>query len=289
LADVLAAAPTGGITEAPFRPIITKDGQKHPVTAKLPGGEGPQPKWGRWFRLIDTTPDDDAKPLLSGPDEKPLLVLSRVGEGRVAQILSDHGWLWARGYDGGGPQMELLRRSAHWLMKEPDLEEEALKAEQDGSAIQRRTMADEAKPVTVTKPSGKTDTATLTQQEPGLFTGRVAVTEAGLHRLTDGTLNAIAAIGSADAKEMTDLRATSDVLQPVAKSSGGGIAWLEDGQPRVSRVAAGSATAGSGWLGLRDNQQYRVLAVRETSLFATLASLAILLLVVSMLWYREGR
>ena len=63
---------------------------------------------------------------MTGADKLPLLVLSHVGKGRVAQLASDEIWLWSRGYEGGGPQGELLRRLAHWLMKEPELEENAL-------------------------------------------------------------------------------------------------------------------------------------------------------------------
>ena len=40
----------------------------------------------------------------------------------VAQLMSDQIWLWARGFEGGGPQAELLRRLAHWLMQEPEAE-----------------------------------------------------------------------------------------------------------------------------------------------------------------------
>jgi len=88
--------------------------------------------------------------------DQPLMVLSRAGEGRVALLLSDHAWLWTRGFEGGGPQAELLRRMAHWSMKEPELEEEALSGRQQGNdlIIERRTMADQAADVTVTSPSG---------------------------------------------------------------------------------------------------------------------------------------
>ena len=67
--------------------------------------------------------------------DKPLLVLSREGEGRVALLLSDHIWLWARGYEGGGPHLDLLRRLSHWLMKQPDLEEEALRLSSRGREL----------------------------------------------------------------------------------------------------------------------------------------------------------
>jgi hypothetical protein len=291
LAEVIPAQPTGGITEQGFKPRVTTQGAKHPVTANLPGDDAKDPRWGRWFRLIDTTVANEKSILMSGANDKPLLVLERVGEGRVAQFLSDHGWLWARGFEGGGPQMELLRRIAHWNMKEPDLEEEALTARQVDKSIevQRRTQEDTAKPVTITLPSGKTVSVPLTQIAPGLFTGRTPIAEVGLHRFDDGALQSAAAIGSAEAKEMAAIKATAQVLSPVVTSTGGGIIWLEDGMPRIAKQRAGSVMAGSGFIALKNNEQFRVTASREIPLFGTLLSLAALLLLASAMWYREGR
>jgi hypothetical protein len=291
LSDLLPAAPTGDVTEQAFRPALTLAGRKHPVTSGLPGSESEQPKWGQWFRVVDTVVDPSTTPLMSGPDTKPLLVLNRVEEGRVAQILSDHGWLWARGYDGGGPQVELLRRIAHWLMKEPDLEEEALSAQQvgEGLRIERRTMGETAAPVKLTSPSGTEQTVSLTEQQPGRFIGVQPVTEAGLYVLDDGKLRTTAAVGNADPKEMRDLKATTAIMLPVAEATNAGTYWLEDGFPRLSLASEGANTAGSGWMALKDNQRYRVTAVREIALFSTLASLAALLLLIPALWYREGR
>ncbi len=291
LSDVLPAAPTGSVSEAPFKPTVTEQGNRHPVTKNLPNANNGKPSWGRWFRLIDSTVSDQAETLMSGVDGKPLLVLSHAGEGRVAQLLSDHGWLWARGYEGGGPQTELLRRMAHWLMKEPDLEEEFLSAKQMGAdiVVERRSMADTAKPVTITAPSGKTETKALSPSSPGLFTARIPAAEAGLYTLTDGTLQAAAAIGNADAKEATEIRATSEKLIPVAKATGGALIWLEDGMPRIAKAAPGHIMAGSAWLNLRDNNIYRVTAVKEIPLFSTLLSLLALLIIASAMWLREGR
>ena len=290
LSEIMSAVPTGDVVEKPFKPALTEQGQKHPVTKDLPGSAGSTPSWGRWFRLVDTT----AKPeetVMSGPDGKPLLVLSRQDKGRVAQLLSDQGWLWARGYEGGGPQSELLRRLAHWLMKEPDLEEEALTGHQQGNnlVIERRTMGDSADPVTVTLPSGKTATVPLNKVSPGRFQGALPVTEAGLHRLADGKLVSVAATGSGDAREMANLLATTTVLAPVVTATGGGIDWLEDGMPKLIKVAAGRQAAGAGWIGLRANDTFRVQAVSDTPLFATLLGLAALLLGLGAMWYREGR
>ncbi len=291
LSDVLSAAPTGAVTEAQFKPALTQAGNRHPVTKDLPGANGGKPTWGSWFRLIDTNVAPASETLMSGPDNKPLLVLSHIGEGRVAQLLSDHGWLWARGFEGGGPQTELLRRMAHWLMKEPDLEEEALSAKQVGGdiVIERRSLADTVKPVTLTSPSGKTQSITLAQSAPGLFSAHVPAQEAGLHTMTDGTLQAATAIGNADAKEATDIRATPDKLAPIAKATGGGIAWLEDGFPNFNKATPSPLMAGSGWMNLRANGLYRVTAIKEISLFSTLLSLAVLLVAASAMWFREGR
>ena len=291
LADVLPAAPTGAFTEAPFKPTITEQGNRHPVTQNLPQANQGKPTWGRWFRLIDSNVASSAETLMSGPDQKPLLVVSHEGQGRVAQLLSDHGWLWARGYEGGGPQSELLRRIAHWLMKEPDLEEEFLSAKQVGAdiVIERRSMADSAKPVTITAPSGKTETKALSQTSPGLFIAKIAAGEAGLYTLTDGTLQAAAAIGNADAKEATEIRATSEKLAALASATGGALLWLEDGLPRIAKSTPAQIMAGSAWLNLRDNNIYRVTAVKEIPLFSTLLSLVLLLIAASAMWLREGR
>ena len=300
LSDVLAAVPTGNVTTGPFRPRLSDPGRRHPVTRGLDGAGpvGGQPSWGRWFRLIDTNANG-GDVIMDGPGDKPLMILSRQGKGRVASVLSDQLWLWTRGYDGGGPQAELLRRLAHWLMKEPDLEEEALTGQQHGKTltITRQTMADKPASVTVTSPTGKEQTIDLAASEPGRFTARIAVSEAGIWRLGDGTLNAFAAVGSPDPRETASIAATDQLLKPIVNASGGAVKWLStaDGDPaavnlpRLTKVRPGRAMSGPGWLGLRANGAYRVRAVSELPLFSTLLALAVLLIAVSSMWYREGR
>jgi hypothetical protein len=302
LSTVLPAIPLGEVMTVPFKPEVTAKGERHPVTRGLPGAgrrdqqgklvEGPS--WGRWLRLIKAEPRE-GDVVMSGAEDQPLMVLSRAGEGRVALLLSDHAWLWTRGFEGGGPQAELLRRMAHWSMKEPELEEEALSGRQQGSdlIIERRTMAEEAADVTVTSPSGKTATVKLEQRLPGLFQGRLTVSEAGLHRLTDGKLSTVAAAGSADRRESGDVIATEEILRPVAKATGGSIMWLDNGGrtavPRLAMVRPGRSMAGSGWLGLKANNSYRVKEIERFPLFGSLISLALLLALISLMWYREGR
>jgi len=300
LAEVLPAIPTGGVTTEPFRARVTKTGLRHPVTRPLAldhqDADG-EPNWGHWFRLIDADVRD-GETVMEGPEGKPLMLLARKDKGRVAQLMSDHAWLWARGYDGGGPQAEMLRRLAHWLMKEPELEEEALsgRQEQRQLVIERRTMAEKAAPVTVTDPSGSSRSVELSETTPGVFTARVDVSEAGIHRLDDGTLKAVAAIGSADPKETSEIHATDAKLAPIVEQTGGGAQWLaqtDDASrlsvPRLVKVKPDRSMAGAGWMGLRANGGYTVRAIEEVPLFGTLLSLALLLLLAGLTWFREGR
>src|SRR5215472_8486529 len=147
---ILPAEPSGETTDRPFHARLTDQGKRHPVTRDLDGANSDPPHWSRWFRLVDTR-NPNGTVVMHGPDDKPLLVLSRQGEGRVALLLSDHIWLWARGYEGGGPHLDLLRRLSHWLMQQPDLEEEALRLSVQGKQllVRRQTMAESVDPVTL--------------------------------------------------------------------------------------------------------------------------------------------
>jgi hypothetical protein len=272
--------------------MVTAQGLAHPVTRDLPGenNASAQPSWGRWFRLIGAT-TVSGETVMSGPNDRPLLVLDNVKQGRVAELLSDHAWLWARGFEGGGPQAELLRRLAHWLMKEPELEEERLAATiADGAiAIERRTMAAAAKPVTLTYPSGKKITLTLNKFEPGIWRARAKADELGLYRLTDGTLTTVAAAGPLNPKEVADMRATEHILAPLADASGGSVHWLVDGVPSLRRVGVSGTAAGANWIGLRANGAYRVTSVEQQPMLPAWAALLLLIGTLLLAWRAEGR
>ncbi len=292
LGEILPTEPTGNVEEEGFKPELTSDGWRHPVTDDLPGAGKPggEPSWGRWFRQIDAHVHHGTT-LMTGDHGEPLLVLDRIGKGRVAQLLSDQMWLWARGFEGGGPQAELLRRLAYWLMKEPDLEENDLRASIDGDhlLVTRQSLEPNDKPVTVTAPDGTTSPLTLTPQPGGRSTGVLTVTQMGLYRVSDGTRTALAAAGPLNPIEFADVRATPDKLAPIVSASGGGIFWIADGVPEIRRVAAGRATAGSGWLGLRENDDYTVAGFTETPLLPGIAALLLAIGALIAAWRREGR
>jgi len=292
IGDVLPAQPTGAVLEQAFRPRVTDLGQRHPVTTGLAGAgtEGGEPSWGRWFRQIEAR-DVRGSVVMSGPSERPLLVLDRVGEGRVAHLLSDHLWLWSRGYEGGGPQAELLRRTAHWLMREPDLEEDVLRAFAQGDTLEidRRTLEGALEPVRVTGPDGVTRTVELDEIGPGHGTASLQVDRPGLYRLDDGVRSAMVAIGALNPVELTDVAATDRLLGPLAAATGGGVQWLaEDGVPALRRVSPDRAASGRGWFGLRANGDYTVTGVLTVPALPAILALMLLLGSLIFAWRREG-
>src|SRR6195952_1083933 len=202
---VLPAEPVGVLEQA-FTAQLSDAGKRHPVTRGLEGSNASPPHWSRFFRLVDTR-NATIPPVMTGADGKPLLLLARYGEGRVALLLSDHIWLWARGYEGGGPHLDLLRRMSHWLMKQPDLDEEALRLQTQGKdlVVLRQTMSDSVAPITVTSPSGKTRELTLGQSEPGLWRSATPADELGLWQAADGTLKALINVGPVNPKEFSEV------------------------------------------------------------------------------------
>jgi hypothetical protein len=207
-------------------------------------------------------------------------------------LLTDQIWLWARGFDGGGPQAELLRRTAHWLMKEPDLEENDLRAEIQGQrlTVTRQSLEKDERPVTVRSPSGDESELPLIDRGDGRATGALTITDPGLYRITDAEKNktVFAAAGTLNPIEFADVTTTEKVLAPLAKATGGGTFWLVDGMPDVRRPQPGRAMAGRGWLGLRANGDYIVRGVNQIPLLPALLALLLALGLMIWAWRREG-
>ncbi len=290
LSFILPALPSASAIEEAFRPEITGLGRRHPVTADL----GDEDIWGRWLRVMPVA-QLRGQTLMSGPDDAPLLILDRIGEGRVGLFLSDHVWLWARGFDGGGPHAELLRRIAHWLMKEPELEEEALALRAEGQTliVERRTIEESAPPVTVTRPDGTTEEIIVAEVAPGDFIARIENAPRGLYRATSGDLFAIGAVGLDTVPEFENVVSTAAKLQPIPEATGGGIFAVRRGTttalPEIRRIRENaSERASENWAGLLTRSAERVETVRDAPLAPAIAWLALIALALLAAWTIEG-
>ena len=295
LGEILPGAPTARVYEEGYLPQISEFGARHPVTAGLDemvaGTTEDAPGWGRWFRLVDVLVPETATTVMTGLDDRPLLTLDRVGVGRVALLASDHSWLWDRGYEGGGPQLELLRRLAHWMMKEPELEEEALWVEPTGQTMRiiRRTLGLETGGVTITMPDGSQTIVFLEEVSPGRFETLWEAPEIGLYRLTDGTEDAVIALGPAAPREFEETIASADLLAPLIDNTLGGVRAITDGEVDIRAVRAGRPAAGRGWIGITPREAYRTADISITPLLPAWAFLLLAALLMVGAWLREGR
>ncbi|APZ52392.1 glutamine amidotransferase [Salipiger abyssi] len=286
LSEILPAEPTARVIDQGYRPKVTDLGQRHPVTAGLTGAE----TWGRWLRQIELEPlEGDV--VMSGVDDRPLLILDRVGEGRVALLASDQAWLWSRGYEGGGPQLDLLRRLAHWMMKEPELEEEALWAEATGQSMRiiRRTLGESVGSVTVTRPDGETEEVTLEEVSPGRYEALYEGPEIGLYRLQNDEEEAVIGLGPAAPREFEQTIASGEALEPVIDTMRGGVMRLEEGLPSIRPVGAGRPAAGRGWIGITPREAYETMDVRNIPLLPAWLTLLLASGFIIGAWLREGR
>ncbi len=295
LGGILPGAPTARVFEQGYVPQISDLGARHPVTEGLPdmmpASTDDMPGWGRWFRLVDVLVPQSASTVMTGMDDRPLLTLDRIGEGRVALLASDHSWLWDRGYEGGGPQLELLRRLAHWMMKEPELEEEALWVEPTGQTMRiiRRTLALETGEVTITHPDGTETVVLLEEVSPGRFEALWEAPEIGLYRLTDGTETAVIALGPAAPREFEETIASADLLAPLVEGTLGGVVAVADGDINIRNVREGRPATGRGWIGITPRDAYRTADISIMPILPAWAFLLLAALLMVGAWLREGR
>ena len=290
LAEILPADPTARVIEQGFKPELTELGRRHPVTEGL-DALAPEGGWGRWFRMVDVTPRE-GQIVMEGPDNRPLLILNRVEEGRVAILSSDHAWLWGRGYEGGGPQLELLRRLAHWMLKEPELEEETLTATTNGQVmtIIRRSIA-EADPgdVQITAPDGTVTTLPMEEKSPGRYETAWEAPDLGLYRLEQGELSRVVALGPSAPREFEETIASSGPLADLIAQTNGGILRFEDGNPDIRAVREGRQAFGRGWIGITPREAYVTQDVRIAALLPGWVWLVLSAFLSVLAWLVEGR
>ncbi|MEO8244949.1 MAG: hypothetical protein ABI832_21910, partial [bacterium] len=290
LAAILPVSPTSQVIEEGYRPVVTDLGKRHPVTEGLEA-LAPKGGWGRWFRLMEVTARS-GQVLMTGPGDRPLLVLDRVEKGRIAVLASDQAWLWGRGFEGGGPQLELLRRLAHWMLKEPDLEEENLTATAVGQTVTftRRTILDVPPgDLVITAPDGTISKLTLPEVSPGKFSAEWQAPQLGLYRLTQGDLNRVVAVGPSAPKEFEETIASGEGLTPAVTATKGGILRLEAGMPDIRQVREGRPAAGRGWIGITPRAAYVTGDIQVSDLLPAWLWLLLAAVAAIAAWVVEGR
>lgn len=295
LSEIIPAEPTGRVLEEPYLPTVSEIGQRHPVTEGFMPPVDPEARqearpWGRWLRLIDVT-EQRGTTVMTGIGDRPLLVLDRVGEGRVALLASDHAWLWSRGYEGGGPQLELLRRLAHWMMKETELEEEALTVSAEGQTmtIERRTLGDAVGDVEIIGPDGEVVMVPLEETAPGRYGAVWEGPDIGLYRLKEGEQESVIALGPASPREFEETIASAALLEGPVDATRGGIQRISEGMPDIRRVREGRVAAGRGWIGITPREAYLTADIRISPLLPAWAMLLLASLLAVGAWLREGR
>lgn len=298
LARVLPTLSTGELVTGSFVPTLSDTGKRHPVTATL-GENMLTTLWSPWYRQIDARPaNDKVETLLTGLNQKPLLVLAHVGQGRVAQFLSNQFWLWSRQYPTGGPGSEMMRRTSHWLMKEPELDETALRAHaelHDGIwqlLISKQSLHGDTENVVVTGPDNQPVQVKLSaDKKNGVLKTTADLKQGGLYHVKDDDHEILVMAGTTNAPEFGAMVATAEKLSPIAETSDGGVMWLSNDSdaPEIRRTNRNGSQHGSGWIGLRKNGRYRVTGSDTIPLWPAWLALSVLLATAMWAWRREGR
>jgi hypothetical protein len=291
LQNILPTEPTGEVITQKFIPSITNDGLRHPVTANLKDDQE-QTDWGPWYRMVEgLTISGDV--LLEGPENRPLLILNRIGQGRVAQILSDQSWVWSRSEKNKGPQADLLRRLVHWLMKEPELEENELSAKVENNTIliTRNSLVLNNKPISLISPSNKKMEVFLEELGNGKQIGKILSPEQGIWKLSSGSSSISIIVGNYNSSEYLDVRSTEQIIQPIVDKNMGSINWInsQNNIPDIKHLNKSQFQNESKNIQLIKNEKYFIKNLRQTSITPWYFILILSIIIIFSAWYRESR
>ncbi len=288
LSRILPAKPIQDLVyKQEFIPRISETGQKHPVTSNLFVND----KVGKWFRQV-AVQKLRGYTVMTGVNEQPLLILDKVGDGRIAQLTSDQIWLWSRGYDGGGPQIELMRRMAHWLMKEPELEETDLRSilSDNKIKVEYRNIEDKIDDLKVIFPNGKEKIMQFNIHENGWHSLELPVTDMGFYKFKVGDLSSFEIIGDLTSKELSEVITTEEKMIDVANHLKSGIIWYtEKPDFKIYKNSSNRKFAGNSWLGLRKSNSYTVTGVKDIPLLPIALLLLLSIIFLLLAWRREGK
>tara|TARA_B100000700_G_scaffold196176_1_gene215889 strand:- start:3776 stop:5812 length:2037 start_codon:yes stop_codon:yes gene_type:complete len=289
LQNILPTEPTGDVVLQEFIPIMTNYGERHPVTANLK--DNISNNWGPWYRMVEgITIAGDV--LLEGPEARPLLVLNRVGQGRVAQILSDQSWVWTKPGSNKGPQADLLRRLVHWLMKEPELEENELSARIDNNTIliTKNSLTLDNKPIISISPDNTKKEIILEDIGKGKQIGKILSPQEGTWKFSSGNSKITLIVGNSNASEYLDVRTTDNIVEPIVEFTSGSINWVNnENLPKIRHLPKSKLVENNDHIKLVKNEKYFVKSLQQSTLTPWYLILVLSLFLLFLAWYRETK
>ena len=289
LQNILPSEPTGDVVVQEFIPTMTDYGERHPVTANLK--DNISNNWGPWYRMVEgITIAGDV--LLEGPEARPLLILNRVGKGRVAQILSDQSWVWTKPGSNKGPQADLLRRLVHWLMKEPELEENELSARIDNDTIliTRNSLILDNKPIISISPDNTKKEIILEDIGKGKQIGKILSPQEGTWKFSSGNSKISLIVGNSNSSEYLDVRTTDNLVGPIVEFTSGSISWVNnENLPKIRYLQKNKLAENSNYIKLVKNEKYFVKSLQQSTLTPWYLALMLSLILLFLSWYRETK
>ncbi|MDC3091077.1 hypothetical protein OA848_01670 [Rickettsiales bacterium] len=214
---ILPGIPSGKLIQKEFKPQLTDLGKKHPITESL---FIKNKDFGTWFQMNDILEiDDDSQVLLSGVNNKPLLAVKKVNDGRIAQIYSHNIWLWSkRENNQGGPYNLLIKNLAHWLMKEPTLEENKLELSfVNNSILIEKSFLRKPDPeklkITIIDPNGIKFEKTLNKSKENRYTAIINNKKDGFYLVYDGEIEKGINTSNENKRELQDFHLTDNIIK----------------------------------------------------------------------------
>ncbi len=277
LADILPIennVPMQKVLANPYFPRMTQEGKKHPVTANIKIAN----TGVKWHGQIATS-QNSGNVLMNGFSNNPLLITDKVGEGRVAVLTSDNIWLWSKFFDTNIVYTDLLRNLAHWLMKEPELEEGFIKTEMQGDRmkVSQRALGSKEMSLTIVKPDNSSEIVKLRDQEKGWNYYELEVDKNGLYSFFNDKGRSFVSVGSKNTKELSDIVATDLKLKHIVGDTRGKLSWYNKGDTlSVDKIKISKKSA------------YSVESIESASLFPPWLVLALIFIALLYVWRKES-
>ncbi len=290
LKEILPTKPTGEVINKEFFPTLSTLGVRHPVTSKL-YLQKDNKRWGKWYSYIDTI-KISGDTLLETDEGKPLLILNKLEKGRVAQLLSDSSWVWSRSIDNKGPQSKLLRRTIHWLLKEPELQENNIitKVKNGKIEIFKNTLIKGDVSAKVVKPDGKIQNIVIKDNMNGQLSAVINANISGKYKIIIGEKIKTLFVGNTNYEETNDVRSSDKLVSRIALESNGGVFWLNQGIPDIIRITNKSIIkAGVNWIGITSKNNFVNKKVSNYNVIPWYLLFFVLIFLIFFAWYRESK